>query len=75
MVHADRWGRGAGISGAGADEMPTTLNLPEGGVRVRIGTVIAMSEEIDWLVVDMDPATGIYHAGRRTYHTGFLWGR
>ena len=25
MVHADRWRRGAGMSGAGADEMPTTL--------------------------------------------------
>ena len=25
MVHADRSGRGAGMSGAGADEMPTTL--------------------------------------------------
>jgi hypothetical protein len=25
MVHADRWRRGAGMSSAGADEMPTTL--------------------------------------------------
>src|SRR6516165_8250814 len=25
MVHADRWRPGAGMSGTGADEMPTTL--------------------------------------------------